>query len=122
MVEKKLTDVDISDIFPPPDERIVSLVKALRRRGYTTMGSCEGGKKGDHPHPFPWVTVYGVGFDTDPTHQQLTQELVQFNRESEIKWTTRVNAIQPTKAASDQKGLSKLQGSARKLADFLFNR
>lgn len=117
----RLEDVNIFDINPPPDPGIRKLVKVFRYLGYTTMGSCEGGLEGSrHSHPFPWVTIYGVGFESDPRHQQITAKLREFNQRSDVGWKTDWAAVQPEKAASNQGELQRLQDNADKLADFLF--
>jgi len=118
----RLSDADISDIRPAPDQGITKLVRAIRGRGYTTMGSCEGGLgESGHPRSFPWVTVYGVGFEDDPTHQQITARLREFNQNSDVRWTNDWAAVRPEEAASNQEELRRLQASADKLADFLFD-
>lgn len=115
----RLEDVDISDIYPPPDPEVRKLVKVLRSLGYTTMGSCEGHLQ-ESLHPFPWVTVFGVGCEDDRIHQQITTKLREFNQKSDVRWKTDWAAVQPEEVAINQEELQRLQDNADKLADFLF--
>lgn len=117
-----LDDVDISDIWPPLDRGITKLVKAIRDRGHTTFGSCQGGLGGDgHHHPFPWVTVSGFVFEDDPAYRDIRSVLDRFNERGDVEWTIKQGAIQPKRSASNPRELEKLQASADKLADFLFS-
>lgn len=124
MAKEKLTSLDnvnISDIWPPLDSRITNLVKALRSRGYTTFGSCQGGLDGNHHnHPFPWVTVSGLIFEDDPVYKDIERKLRKFNKRSGVSWTIDQGAIQPDRPASNPQELEELQTSADNLAEFLF--
>lgn len=117
-----LDDVNISDIYPPPDQGITNLVKAIRSLGHLTMGSCEGGLEGSHHiDSFPWVTVYGVGFEDVVTHQQITDILERFNKKGGVQWTTDWSTVRPEKVASNRTELKRLQASADELAMFIFD-
>lgn len=111
--------MDLSDLqiaYPPLDEKIIPLVRALRGLGLVTMGSCHGHLEGPG-HPFPWVTVFGLW-----NYREVYSVLKEYNDSndrSSVLWSVDHISLQPTIQATTPEELKRLRESAEDLADFL---
>lgn len=119
--QTRLEDIDISDIYPPPDRGIENLVKAIRSLGYTTWGSCGGHLLDQSCHPFPWVTVAGLASESSSVYEKIRSILDRYNKKNDVRWTIEWAAIHPEKPASTPQELTILQASANSLTNLIFN-